>query len=153
MQFSLLDFALILLAVLPGSLLAVTFGKKQHKFSKLEKLFNMRGVNDINKIIAKPGFCIIHIDKIYMDNNLIDIGIQLPIAENIQVNQINVNQHYKFYHSYLDKRWDMAIVIANSMKTAWNGEMKQYYEYMIARCNFYKLNPPPTGWSGIYHKI
>lgn len=125
--------------------------KKDNLFVQYEKLFNVKYINDINNMVPKAGYSIVHLDKVYMNDQIIQLGTLLPIGQT--VNQINVNQHYKFYQSYLDKRWDMAIVIANSMKTAWNNEMKTYYDIMISRCRYYKTNPPAADWNGVYEKI
>ena len=59
-------------------------------------------------------------------------------------------QHAKFLAAYRGQRWDMAIVIANSLKTAWNSKMKDYYEMMIERCKELKSDPPGSGWDHVY---
>ena len=63
---------------------------------------------------------------------------------------IAFNQHAKFLTAYREQRWDMAIVIAGSLRSAWNGKMKDYYEMMIVRCKELKSNPQGTGWDGVY---
>lgn len=131
--------------------LSIFIAKKDNSFMQYETLFNVKCINDINNLVPTVGYSIIHIDKVYMNDQIIQLGILLPVSQT--VNQININQHYKFYQSYLDKRWDMAIVIATSMKTAWNNELKTYYDVMISRCRYYKINPPAADWNGVYEKI
>jgi len=49
---------------------------------------------------------------------------------------------------HLDRQWDEAIATFEQLLTRWpdDGPSKTY----IARCNEYKLNPPPEGWDGRY---
>ena len=63
---------------------------------------------------------------------------------------IAFNQHAKFLAAYRAQRWDMAMIIASSLRSAWNGKMKDYYDMMIARCKELKSDPPGAGWDGVY---
>ena len=142
---------LLVCAALPGIFfISKIFNKKDNDYARFEKMFDLKEINDINKISKRESYAIIHLDKIIVNDQIINLGTQIFVGK--QSTQINVNQHYKFYHSYLNQRWDMAIVIANSMKTAWGGTMKTYYETMISRCNHYKINPPGSLWNGIFTK-
>jgi hypothetical protein len=42
--------------------------------------------------------------------------------------------HCKFLQAYREERYDMAIKIANSLKSAWNHKLKDYYTMMIDHC-------------------
>lgn len=46
--------------------------------------------------------------------------------------------HRKFLTAYREKRYDMAIKIANSLKSAWNYKLKDYYIAMIVQCELAK---------------
>lgn len=47
---------------------------------------------------------------------------------------IAYNQHDKLLAAYQEGRNKMAIIIAKSLKTAWNGSLKNYYESLIIDC-------------------
>ena len=131
----------------------LTIGSKSPSLEKLEVLFKIQSINNLDKIKTTSDHCLIHLDKISLDEQLIDVGTTIEIPSGFhQAYTVNVNQHYKFWNSYLEKRWDMAIVIATSLRTAWDGEMKTYYDVMIGRCKHYKTNPPPANWNGVYVK-
>ena len=59
-------------------------------------------------------------------------------------------QHRKFLSAYRDQRWDVATIIAGSLRTAWHGQMKDYYEMMIQRCHELKQDPPGKDWDHVY---
>ena len=58
--------------------------------------------------------------------------------------------HQKFLEAYQSQQWDRALVIAKSLSSAWNCQLKDYYNMMIARCSDLKINPPEQGWDGVY---
>lgn len=60
------------------------------------------------------------------------------------------SQHQKFLESYKDQRWDRAIILAKSLSTGWNSQLKEYYNMMIKRCQHLKEEPPETNWDGVY---
>ena len=96
----------------------------------------------------------VEIDTISMNGNQVfPIYAVLGYGRNIG-NQTQIStcysQHAKFLSAYRDQRWDMAIVIGNSLRTAWNGNLKSYYGMMVARCKDLKANPPGCPWDGIY---
>jgi adenylate cyclase len=96
----------------------------------------------------------VEIDTISMNGNRVfPIYAVLGYGKNIG-NQTQIStcysQHSKFLSAYRDQRWDMAIVIGNSLRTAWNGNLKSYYDMMVARCKDLKANPPGRSWDGIY---
>lgn len=156
MLFNWIDLAIlgVLLFAPLGLILRLKLSSKKKPFQILEETFKLENIQDINQILNNHGACVIKIDRIQQNNNIVEVGVRISSnRDNLSRNSISVNQHYKFYQSYLDKRWDMAIVIASSLRTAWDGQLHTYYEKMIARCNHYKRNPPPTDWSGVYFKI
>lgn len=77
------------------------------------------------------------------------IGYGKSIGTPLQISTC-YSQHAKFLTAYRDQRWDMAVVIGNSLRTAWNGRLKAYYEMMVLRCKAFKENPPGQNWDGIY---
>jgi adenylate cyclase len=61
-----------------------------------------------------------------------------------------INQHQKFLESYRDQRWDRATILARSLSTAWNYQLKDYYHMMIKRCETLKESPPGLDWDGVF---
>lgn len=120
---------------------------------RLEDLFKVVPIDNLDNIQPNPNHCLIHLDKVCLDDQVINVGTSIKIPAGFQQTYaVNLNQHYKFWNSYLERRWDMAIVIATSLRTAWDGRMKTYYDVMIARCKHYKINPPLADWNGVYFK-
>lgn len=152
-----LIYPLILVLLLASPAIIFFWPKKKRSTDSIKQSlaqrYNLPNVENISTIKSDPRSCVIVIDKISSNKEIISLATVLKIpAGQQQTYQMNLNQHHKFYTSYLDRRWDMAIVIANSLKTAWNGNMKTYYETMVSRCNHYKLNPPSTDWNGVWFK-
>jgi adenylate cyclase len=79
------------------------------------------------------------------------IGYSKSIGTQLQISTC-YSQHAKFLSAYRDQRWDMAMVIGNSLRTAWKGHLKAYYEMMVSRCKAFKENPPGKNWDGIYRE-
>jgi len=77
------------------------------------------------------------------------IGYGKNIGNPLQISTC-YSQHAKFLSAYREQRWDMAMVIGSSLRTAWNGNLKEYYEMMLSRCRNLKKNPPGRDWDGIY---
>lgn len=79
------------------------------------------------------------------------IGYGKNIGNPMQISTC-YSQHTKFLSAYRERRWDMAAVIGNSLRTAWNGKLRAYYEMMVSRCKEFKENPPGQDWDGIYRE-
>ena len=62
----------------------------------------------------------------------------------------SLSQHEKFLDAYRTQRWDRAIILAKSLTTAWNSELKEYYKMMIDRCTHMKEDPPGSEWDCVY---
>ena len=45
-----------------------------------------------------------------------------------------LGQHQKMLSLYGEKRYEAAMVISQSLRTAWNGNLTLYYEWMMERC-------------------
>ena len=72
------------------------------------------------------------------------------IVENNGINQNYARTHRDFLMYYRMQEWDRLDNYFDVLKTAFNGEMKEYYEMMKERVEEYKKNPLPKDWDGIF---
>jgi hypothetical protein len=152
MGFSVLDlFLLVTLLVAPVTVF-FCIHKQQRKNPKLQKFAKDLGLANLllrSSAKARDNFILLPIDKVLIDTHVIELCTEIYIPPvNQKTYAMYSNQHYKFWTSYLDRRWDMAIVIASSLRTAWQGQLNQYYNTMITRCVAFKQRPPNHNWNG-----
>ncbi len=95
------------------------------------------------------GFILVELDQIAVKGKAEGVRIYTILGHGNPL-PTQASQHAKFINAYRSQRWDMALVIAKSLRTAWDGKLKDYYEMMITRIGEMKLNPPGPGWDGIY---
>ena len=72
------------------------------------------------------------------------------IVENNGINQNYARTHRDFLIYYRMQEWDKLENYFNVLETAFNGEMKEYYQMMRERVEEYKTNPLPKDWDGVY---
>ena len=72
------------------------------------------------------------------------------IVENNGINQNYARTHRDFLLYYRMQEWDKLDNYFDVLKTAFNGEMKEYYQMMKERVEEYKANPLPKDWDGVY---
>jgi len=58
--------------------------------------------------------------------------------------------HKDFIKLYRKQEWDRLDVYYKTLKNAFNGEMKEYYDMMMERVAEYKINPPGVNWDGVF---
>jgi hypothetical protein len=123
--------------------------KNNKKFDKFAQHFKLSNVNNINQIKSRHNFIVLPIDKILLDDEIVELCTEIYTTPTKQKTySMYANQHHKFYTSYIQQRWDMAKVIAGSLRTAWDGQLTAYYDSMIVRCTNFKQKPPTMGWNG-----
>ena len=71
-------------------------------------------------------------------------------TDKVQHMQSAKSQHQRFLEAYKDQRWDRAIILAKSLSTGWNFQLKDYYNMMVQRCQALKEDPPGSKWDGVY---
>jgi len=58
--------------------------------------------------------------------------------------------HNEMLDDYRTQNFARAIKSCTNLRTAFGGNMKNYYEMMLERCEEYVKNPPPADWDGVY---
>jgi len=129
---------------------------KNNIYSKYEKVYQVSNIISTNELstFAKKSI-LVELDTIVSDitNKPTTIYTELLINYgNKEYDVVHHNQHVKFLTAYRNQRWDMAIIIANSLKTSYQGDLKKYYTTMINRCQYYKKHPPGNDWPGIWNR-
>ena len=70
----------------------LTIGSKSPSLEKLEVLFKIQSINNLDKIKTTSDHCLIHLDKISLDEQLIDVGTTIEIPSGFhQAYTVNVN--------------------------------------------------------------
>lgn len=69
----------------------------------------------------------------------------LPTDEQVKF----CNDFNKAFRFYLEQRWDEAIDIFHSLEVAFGADAP--CAMYIARCEEFKVTPPPANWDGVYH--
>ena len=78
-------------------------------------------------------------------------GVKIyTIVDNNGINQNYARTHRDFLLYYRMQEWDRLDSYFNVLETAFNGEMKEYYQMMRERVEEYKKNPLPKDWDGVY---
>ena len=71
----------------------------------------------------------------------------MDLPDHIKISQ---STHRKFLSAYREQRFDMATKIAQSLTTAWDYKLKDYYAMMLERIQHLRQDPPGPGWDGVY---
>lgn len=123
-------------------------------YKKYEKIYDVTNIVSTDDLLStNPVSIIVELDTIIDETSSKPIVLYTLLNidnKNFTYDAVHHNQHAKFLAAYRGQRWDMAITIANSLKTSYQGCLKKYYIMMIARCHHYKKNPPVFNWDGIW---
>lgn len=121
------------------------------KYEKIYEVSNIVSTDDLASV--NPSCIVIELDTVVDETSSTPIVLYTLLKiddNNLSYDAVHHNQHTKFLAAYRSRRWDMAITIANSLKTSYRGCLKKYYTMMIARCYHHKKNPPVSNWDGIW---
>jgi adenylate cyclase len=66
------------------------------------------------------------------------------------INQKYAKTHADFIKYYREQKWNRLEEYLKVLSTAFDGEMKEYYDMMKERVEEYKKNPLPKEWDGVY---
>lgn len=58
--------------------------------------------------------------------------------------------HNKMMAYYRSRSWDQAIAMCKTLTSSFEGQMKDYYQMWIERCQELKQNDPGPGWDSVY---
>jgi sensor histidine kinase YesM len=152
MGFSVLDL-FVLSMLISAPMVYFFLGNKQKKknprLQKFAKHYGLDKVFDLSSVKTRHNFIILPIDRLFIDRKIVEVCTEFYITPANKKKYIMYsNQHNKFWASYTEHRWDMAIVIAGSLRTAWDSQLTKYYDIMINRCMSFKQKPPSANWNG-----
>lgn len=151
----------LLAVVLIFIFLSVVLRRKKStasKYSKYQKIYQVSNIitdTEVATLSKKP--VLIELDTIIAENSKNPTQIYTVLKttidnKSLSYDVIHHHQHIKFLAAYRNQRWDMAITIANSLKTSYDGSLKKYYTIMIDRCQHLKKHPPGNTWQGIWNR-
>ena len=72
------------------------------------------------------------------------------IVPKIGINVAYSRTHKNFIADYRNQRWSKCIEAYPYLEKAFGGDMKDYYDMMMERIKYYKKNPLPGDWDGVY---
>ena len=58
--------------------------------------------------------------------------------------------HNKMMSYYRSRSWDQATAMCKTLTSSFEGQMKDYYQMWIERCQELKQNDPGPGWDTVY---
>lgn len=101
-----------------------------------------------------PGWVVVELDNIAVKGKTEGVKIytvlkhyDMDFPDSIKIAQ---KTHKKFLLAYREQRFDTAQRIAQSLSSAWDYKLKDYYVMMIERIRHLEQDPPGPGWDGIY---
>jgi hypothetical protein len=59
-------------------------------------------------------------------------------------------QHDHMHKEYRTQRFDIAIKICKELKGKFDGQMDNYYDMWIERCEYQKTQKLPKDWNGVF---
>jgi hypothetical protein len=59
-------------------------------------------------------------------------------------------EHDEMHRLYRDQKFDDAIKMCEELKSEFDGQMSDYYEMWIERCEFQKTQRLPADWNGVF---
>jgi adenylate cyclase len=72
------------------------------------------------------------------------------IVDRNTLNTLYARSHKDFIRLYRNQEWDRLDHYYKTLQTAFDGEMKEYYNMMMERVEEYKINPPGENWDGVF---
>jgi adenylate cyclase len=72
------------------------------------------------------------------------------IVDRNTLNTLYARSHQDFIRLYREQEWDRINHYYKTLRSAFDGEMKEYYDMMMERVEEYKKNPPGENWDGVF---
>lgn len=94
----------------------------------------------VNVIVDENAQHLINPKYILEIDDISDSKFYTMITNKVIEPSITMSHHHKFISAYYQKRYDMAISIGTSLKTAWDSSLSDYYSAMINKCKSLKSN-------------
>ena len=98
---------------------------------------------------VKDEYLCLELDILAVKGKAIGVNIY-TIVDKTPINQNYARTHSDFIKYYRAQEWDRLDNYFAVLETAFNGEMKEYYEMMKERVEDYKVNPPGVYYDGEY---
>lgn len=129
--------------------------------SRIEGLTKQYGVqNLIGNTTAERlnDFAVLEIDIVNVVGRTTPEPIFVILEETELLDNVTMstlyNKHQSFLTEYRNQSWDLAVSIAQDLKTAYSSlGLEKYYAMMIDRIETYKQDPPASDWDGVYHAL
>jgi len=98
---------------------------------------------------VKDEYLCLELDILAVKGKAIGVNIY-TIVDKTPINENYARTHKDFIKYYRAQEWNRLDNYFAVLETAFNGEMKEYYEMMKERVEDYKINPPGVYYDGEY---
>jgi len=98
---------------------------------------------------VKEKYLCLELDCLAVKGKSEGVNIYTIVPKN-GVNIAYSRSHKDFLQYYRNKQWSKCAEYYKVLSTAFDGEMKEYYDMMMERIEDYKKNPPPQNWDGVF---
>jgi adenylate cyclase len=102
---------------------------------------------------TKDDFFYLKIDDLAVKGKSVGIGIWTVLDKNgICMPEYikSKEQHDHMHKEYRTQRFDIAIKICKELKGKFDGQMDNYYDMWIERCEYQKTQKLPKDWNGVF---
>ena len=103
--------------------------------------------------LVKDKFFTVELDYIAVKGKKDGVKIYTVIEEREELRSKLFTErelHNKMLSYYRSRSWDQAIAMCKTLTSSFGGQMKDYYQMWIERCQELKQNDPGPGWDSVY---
>ena len=95
-------------------------------------------------------FFFLKIDDLAVKGKSVGVGIH-TVLDNVTLDyRVARVRHEEMHRLYRSQEFDGAIKTCRELKTEFDGQMSDYYEMWIERCEFQKTQRLPADWNGVF---
>ena len=98
---------------------------------------------------VKDDYLCLELDCLAVKGKTEGVNIYTIVPKN-GINTAYSRSHKDFIYYYRNKQWSKCAEYYKILSTAFDGEMKEYYDMMMERIEEYKKTPPPQDWDGVF---
>ena len=100
--------------------------------------------------LVKDRFVLVELDEIAVKGKTKGIKIFTVLTKVNGINREYLGVHRNFIKAYRRQDWDSALSAIKSLKSAFNGELNDYYNMMTERIAELRISDLPKHWDGIF---
>jgi adenylate cyclase len=99
--------------------------------------------------LVKDEYLCLELDCLAVKGKTLGVNIYTVVPKTA-LNRAYSKTHSDFIKLYREQNWIAIDEYYKTLKSAFDGEMSEYYDMMMERINEFKKNPLPSDWDGVY---